>query len=118
MRQLALSVDEPWNFRGPDGTNRLEVEFAGFVSGPNKPQWQSRYALLNVQRPFTLSGETVRTLVAGSRYVGQSIEQVISTGGTVAVARVRANAKISSGGSFSPEDVEYVFIGGIHVLNE
>lgn len=117
MPRFELSVGEPWNFVGPDGANRIVVDFAGFVAGPKKPNWQSRYALLTVVAPFEFLGETVSHLFAAPRYVGVSIEGIVRGGGTVGVARVRSASSVAAGGAFDVADVEYVITGELRALH-
>jgi hypothetical protein len=116
MRAFDLSVGEPWDFVGPDGENRIEVEFVGLVAGPDRRNRQALYARLRVLRPFMWEGEPVEELVAGIRYSGDTIEQVVERGGTVQVSRVLAEVNLDDRGPFKVEDVEYIIIGGLRPI--
>jgi hypothetical protein len=116
MRRFELSVGEPWDFNGPDGQNRIEVGFVGLVEGPDKPNWQGQYALLEVLRPFTWGGESVERLLGAPRYRDDALEGIVRSGGTVGVSRVRAGVRLDSPGPFKVEDVEYIIIGSLRPL--
>ncbi|PKN25735.1 MAG: hypothetical protein CVU65_07840 [Deltaproteobacteria bacterium HGW-Deltaproteobacteria-22] len=108
-----LSVGEPWNFEGPDGHNRIRVKLAGVVSGPGKPNWDSRYLLLSVVNPFEMNGDMVEQLVASPRYEGDTLELLKEVGGTVGCASVRPGIILSPDDSFQADAVAYCIIGGI-----
>ena len=118
MRQYEISVGEPWDFEGADGSNRVLVEGVGFVSGPKEPHWQPSCLLLRVQRPFTYGGDSVRLLVACPRYEGVTLESLERDGGTAAIARVRPNIDIIPGIPFGENDVEYFMIGTITPIRD
>jgi len=113
---LELSIGEPWDFQGPDGANRVLVTFEGLVHGPDVPNWQSEYALLKVERPFTWRDERVELLLAGNRYAGCNIRDVIRGGGTVGVSRLRTGIVLKPGERFKSEDVEYIIIGSLRPI--
>lgn len=108
-----LSVGEPWDFAGPDGTNQAWVVLLGEVEGPKLSNWQSSYLLLQVEHPFELGGERVTQLVAAPRYEGDSVDQVARAGGTVGVARVCRGNQLSPGSQFQAEQVAYCIIGSL-----
>ena len=113
MQRFEISVGEPWDFEGPDGPNRIVVDFAGIVNGPSLPNWQTRYLLLKVVVPFTHADELVSFLVAAPRYDGDTLESIIAKGGTVGVSRVRPTVQLSPDAKLSPAEVEYIIIGGL-----
>jgi hypothetical protein len=113
--RFELSIEDPWDFSGPDGDNRASVLLLGQVNGPTLPNWQPTYLLLQVERPFELDGERALQLVAAPRYEGVSIEQVITIGGTVGVARVRDGTNLTPGASFNAEQVKYCIIGDLRI---
>jgi hypothetical protein len=108
-----ISVGEPWDFEGPDGPNRVVVEGAGFVTGPEEPNWSPAYLLLRVVQPFTHQGEQVRLLVACPRYEGVTLESLGRDGGTAGLARVRAGVAVVEGSRLGKNDIEYFMIGTI-----
>ncbi len=116
MQRFSLSVGEPWDYEGPDGQNLVVVEFLGVVGGPKKKNWAARSLLLRAITPFQMKGERVEFMVASPRYTGETIESVISGGGTVGVARVRPTANVVPDGSYETTDVEYCIIGSLALL--
>jgi len=60
MAHFRLMVGEPWDFSGPDGKNRVDVAIAGFVKGPDQPNWQGTHLLLKVLRSFSFRGDRHR----------------------------------------------------------
>lgn len=76
-RAVTVSVGEPWDFEGPDGTNRLEGRIVGAEAGE---EGDPRSQALTIRvRPFD-SGEGVRVarLRATRRYADETgiVEQV------------------------------------------
>ena len=113
MRQFALSVSEPWDFKGPDGPNRVLVELVGVVGGPKNQDRDSRFLLLRATSPFEIDGEQVKLVVASPRYSGDTLDSVSSVGGTVGVARVLPHATVIPGGFIETTDVQCCIIGSL-----
>src|SRR5262245_12735547 len=111
-----ISVGEPWDFEGRNGSNRLVVEEIGVVPGPSAPNWQPVYLLLRVQHPFTFRGESVQLLLASPRYEGATLDS-LRRGGHAGIARVRPNVQITPGIQFKTTDVEYFMIGRISPIS-
>ncbi|MBE0684184.1 MAG: hypothetical protein IH589_19950 [Anaerolineales bacterium] len=116
MSRYELLVGEPWNFEGPDGQNRVLVDFVGFIPGPNLPNWADEYLLLKVVTPFQHNNELVELMVASPRHSGDTIYEIEKIGGHVGVARIRPNISIVSGRPFIPADVDYFLIGRLTPL--
>ena len=118
MRKFSLSVGEPWDFEGPDGQNKVELELLGEVDGPIAENWATSYLLLKVIRPFSFNGEAVECLVAAPRYEGESLRSVFQNGGTVGVGRVLPGRSIHPGQKLLTSDTQYCIIGRLDPHSE
>jgi hypothetical protein len=116
MSRYELLVGEPWNFEGPDGQNRVLVDFGGMIPGPNVPNWADEYILLKAVTPFQYNKELVEFMVASPYFSGHTIYEIVKIGGHVGVARIRPNVSLVSGRSFAPADVDYFLIGNLTPL--
>lgn len=108
-----LAVGEPWDFDGPDGSNRIMVDCIGRVKGPQENNWSGKYLLLTVRTPFVFMNELVDRLVAFARYEGETLDKIERYGGTVGVARVRPGVKLAANDAFQASDVDYIIIGAL-----
>ena len=114
MTRYELLVGEPWNFKGPDGPNRLLVEFGEIISGPENSSW----ILLKVATPFQHDNELVELMVAYPRHKGDTIQEIAKQGGHVGVARIRPNISLVRDRPFVLADVDYFLIGSLIPLQE
>ena len=99
MTRYELGVGEPWDFEGPDGANRILVDFGGFISGPNLPGW-GYFMLLKVVTPFQYNNDLVELMIASPRYVGDTVDEIVKQGGIIGIASVRPGVSLVSGNSF------------------
>ncbi len=111
MNRHLLTIDEPWDF--PAARRVIHARERGVVSGPEKPDWQARYYLLEPEEGFVLDGEQVRQLVVAPRYGGDDLEKAMKEDCVVGIARVRDGVSLNAGESFTPVDVRYIAIGRI-----
>ena len=79
-KQFEISVGETWDFEVPDGQNKIFAVAKGIVSGPDKLNWDKEYCLLRVITPFKMDGELVTRLIASPRYMGDTLNKMISEG--------------------------------------
>ena len=89
----------------------------GIVNGPDEPNWQARYLLLQVVSPFEHHGEQVQFLTAQPRYQGETIAMLVFVGCTAGISRVRPGSKLVPGQSFRTTDVEYIIIGSVRPVD-
>ena len=115
MSRYELLVGEPWDFEGPDGPNRLLVDFGGVIPSEDRA---GECILLKAVTPFIHNNERVEFMIASPRYSGNSIDEIVKQGGHVGVARIRPNVSIVSGHPFMPSDVDYFLIGRLTPLQE
>lgn len=87
MNKHKIQISEPWDFSGPDGTNVIEVTGIRIITGPNKPNWASRYYLVHVDKPFKIKNALVKQLICSPRYVGDTIEMIVNGKCTVGIAK-------------------------------
>jgi hypothetical protein len=118
MTQFELLFGEPWNFKGPDGQNRVLADFVGIIPGPNIPNWADEYILLKAITPFQHNNELVEFMVASPYFGGHTIYEIAKIGGHVGVARIRPNVSLVSSRPFTPADVDYYLIGKLTPLQE
>ena len=111
MPRFELIVGEPWNFKGPDGENRIFLDLIGKVEGPDEKNWTDNYLLFKVSTPFKHKGEIVAQVIAAPRYEGTSLGWLRFVGGTVGAARVLPDVSFKEGQKFAPSDIEYIIIG-------
>ena len=64
MTRYELLVGEPWDFEGPDGPNRLLVDFGGFTPGLNRAD---EFILLKAVMPFQHNNKLVEFMIASPR---------------------------------------------------
>ena len=115
MIRFELLVAEPSNFEGPDGPNRLLVDFDGFIPGQNRAD---EYMLLKAVMPFQYNNEIVEFMIASPRHRGNTVYEIVEQGGHVGVARLRPHVSIVRDRSFMPTDIDYCFIGNLRPLQE
>ena len=108
-----IQIIEPWNFEIPVGGNVFLVQGIGLVSGPDSPNWQGEYFLVELDSPFEFEKELVQYLILSPRYVGETIEDVQNKKCTIGIARVKPEYNISIGQKFSKNEIEYCAIGSI-----
>jgi hypothetical protein len=113
-----ISVGEPWDFEGPDGSNRILAKAEGIVTGPDRPTWQGEYLLLRVKIPFKMNGKLMTQLVAAPRYVGDTLSDMISGGCSAGIARVCEGQDLRAGDKFEAEQVEYCIIGSVRPIEK
>jgi hypothetical protein len=106
-----ISVGEPWDFEGPDGSNRILAKAEGIVTGKDRPAWQGGYLLMRVKTPFKMNGKLVTLLVAAPRYVGDTLSDVISGGCPAGIAKVCEGQDLRAGDKFEASQVEHCIIG-------
>ncbi len=111
-----ITIDEPWDF---PASGRVMVACAkGVVNGPDKPNWQARYLLLELAAPFVADGEQVRQVLVAPRYSGDELEQAMTEDCVVGIARVRGGVSLNASETFTPEDVCYIAIGRISLADK
>ena len=115
MIRFELLVAEPWDFEGPNGPNRLLVNFDGFIPGQNRAD---EYMLIKAVMPFQYNNEVVEFMIASARHSGNTIYEIAEQGGHVDVARIRPNVSIIRDRSFMPTDIDHFLIGNLTPLQE
>lgn len=113
MHRYELLVGEPWNSEGPDGPNRLLVDFDGFTPGQNRAD---EFILLKAVTPFQYNNELVEFMIASPRYKGSTVYEIAKQGGHVGVSRVRPNVSIARERTLMPADIDYFLIGSLTPL--
>ena len=108
-----ISVGEPWDLEGPDGSNRILAKAEGIVTGPDRENWEGEYLLLRVKTPFKMNGKLVTLLVAAPRYVGDTLSDMITEGCTAGIARICEGQDLRDGDTFEAKQVEYCIIGSV-----
>jgi hypothetical protein len=111
-----ISVGEPWDFKGPDGPNRILAKAEGTVTGPDRPNWQGEYLLLRVKIPFKMNDELVTLLVAAPRSAGDTLSKMMSEGCPAGIARFREGLDLRAGDKFEAEQVEYCILGSVRPI--
>jgi hypothetical protein len=100
---------------GPGDFPLTFVSDAGFLRGPDLPNWSGEYLLLRCDAPFTYHGEELRYLVARPRYATDGLRKVRDEGGIVGVSRVLPNHIPQITREFAPSHVDYLGAGMLRV---
>jgi hypothetical protein len=111
MPRLVMEIDEPWDFKGPDGTNKLPVEFVRTVTILNAPEQVAIYILLKLLTPFLDQGQPVEFVVAAPRYSGIKVEDILDKGSVVGLARVLPGKLQTSNPNLTLADIVHAYIG-------
>lgn len=115
MSKYEIQISEPWDFEYPNGSNAFTAYGVGVIPGPDKPNYDKEFFLLNVEAPFEMDGELVKQLICSPRYEGDSMQMVTSSKCTVGVARVKPQYELSEASSVNIDEVVYCAIGTIKV---
>ena len=115
MDRMEVLVIEPRDFVGPDGPNRIDVTLVGSTDGPPTSDWHGRYAILKMLSPEARSNEKVHLMVAAARYVGDSIEEIVRTGGAVRMA-LRSDSVVTAESGFEPADVDCIITARVRPI--
>jgi hypothetical protein len=115
MRLHEIAVSDPMFWEAPNGTNRILAQGLGVVYGSLKFQVPKRLYLLRVAHSLVIDGEVVNQLLVNPRYVGDTLEEVISSYCIVNISRVKSNIILKSEDEFSPFDYDYWAIGSINL---
>lgn len=113
MTQYEILVGEPWDFKGPDGPNRVLVNYVALVTILDPAREDESYLLVKVVTPFHFQSELVEYMVVSPRYVGVTIDEIIHSGGTVGVGRVRQSVLFTENRPLTFSDVEYFLVGSL-----
>ena len=108
-----ILISDPWNFKGPHGDCRLLVDGIGLVNGPNKPNWQGEYYLVELEQPFKIEGSLTIQFLCFPRYTQDTLEQVINETCIVGIARIKEGCSLAAGDTLQEGDVSYWGIGSI-----
>jgi hypothetical protein len=100
---------------GPGDFPPIAVSEAGFVTGPDIPNWSGDYLLLRCDAPFTYHGAEVRYLLASPRYSTDGLRKIRNEGGIVGVAQVLPNHIPQITREFAPSHVTYLGAGTLSV---
>jgi hypothetical protein len=113
MKRFELLVGEPWDFKGPDGPNRVLADLVGIVSSSSASGEETRYILLAVVSPFEYQGEFVQQILAAPRYVGHIVDEIVQQGGIVNVARLRTGAILQPDQPLVMSDALFILSGSL-----
>jgi hypothetical protein len=113
MRLHEITVSDPMFWEAPNGTNRILAQGLGVVYGSSKFQAPERLYLLRVVHSLVIDGEVVNQLLVNPRFVGDTLEEVISSYCMVNIYRVKSNIILKSEDEFSPFDYDSWAIGSI-----
>jgi hypothetical protein len=113
MTTYELSIGDPWDFSGPDGSNRILVEGLGIVHGPNLPNRQKLDLLLRVLHPFQIEDEEVKLLLASPRHRGSTMDGLLNKSTVISIGRVHANCSLAPGDQYTAADIVFWAIGEI-----
>ena len=118
MTRYEMLVGEPWNFEGPDGPNRVLVDFVRKMTISNSRDEEKSNILLKVVTPFQDHGEQVKYLIASPRHMGDTVNDVLQFGGIVGVARVREGVSVSIDNLLTHENIVYFMVGSLQRLSK
>jgi hypothetical protein len=100
---------------GPGDFPLTAVTDAGFVRGPDLPNWSREYLLLCCEAPFSYNGDEVRYLLASPRYTTDGLRKIRDEGGIVGVSRVLPDHIPQITREFQPSHVSYLGAGTLRV---
>ncbi len=106
-----IAIHEPREYQGP---NAIRATGRGVVTSADGSAW----FLLDVDKPFALSGGVVRQVVVAPRYEGDLLNDAMLRQCTVGVSRVLPGQVLKPGQVFPAEAADYFAIGEIRRLRE
>jgi hypothetical protein len=101
---------------GPGDIGEITVLEQGLIKGPDLPNWQSEGLLVSCLDPTTYRGEELRYLVLSPRHSTDSLSNIRTNGGVVAVARMLPGTYAENPKRFETHQVEYWAVGVLSVL--
>jgi hypothetical protein len=101
---------------GPCDIDTVILSDGGVVRGPDLPNWQAEYLLGICEAPTSYRGEALHYVTLAPRFVGESLDHIRETGGTVGVGRVLPGRDPSTSRVFDATDIEYWAIGILSIL--
>jgi hypothetical protein len=116
MTRYEILVGEPWDFNGPDGQNRVLVDFVEILINPFASNAANLYILLKVVNTFQHYNELVEYMIASPRYMGDTVDEIVQFGGTVGISRIRQGVSLTNDHHLTSANVEYFLIGRLRPL--
>ena len=104
-------ISDPFTWQAHDGSNKILAEGLGVVHGSPCFQVPERMYLLRLVHSVVVDGEGVSQLLISPRYVGDTLEQAMSSYCIVGISRVKPNVTLQAGDDLDGSESVYWAVG-------